>query len=332
MSWTWVVEGPAVDEDATGAGARIVELDALGKQLQRGAEVIGRHVNDVGIQRITDDRYAQRGHLQAQLMGASGAWPQPVQTVRGQQLHLRQRVGRPGFADRLHPAPVLDDAAGQHPREHQRRVDGGPGQIGLVHQPAGEQRLIGAAHLAPRGEQQHPGGQPVQPVRGAQLGQAELPAQPHQRGLGDVPSARHGGQKVRLVDDDDVVVAVQHREVEGHHHLVGQLAIEVHTGPGRQHGGLVDHRPVGGNHFGGKDFGAGRGAEPGGELGQHRTAAQPHPGGSQPVANRQRRRSQLSGTGSRISARASGALARSSSADTSSGWACDRISACTRAV
>ena len=41
---------------------------------------------------------------------------------------------------------------------------------------------------------------------------------------------------------------------------------------------------------------------------------------------------QVSGTGSRISARASGALARSSSAETSSGWACDSTSASTRAL
>ena len=138
---------------------------------------------------------------------------------------------------------------------------------------------------------------------------------------------------MRLVDHHDVVVAVQHRDVERHRHLVGQLAIQVHMRAGGQHRRRVDHRAVGVNHFAGKHFRASL---------AHRTetatrpapaaVAQPHPRRAEPVAHRQRRGTpQLSGTGSRISARASGAAARSASADSSSGCCCDRTSASTRA-
>ncbi|BAX91294.1 ATPase P [Mycobacterium shigaense] len=46
----------AADELAARPADRIVERDALGQQLQRRAEVVGRHVDDVGIQRVTRDR------------------------------------------------------------------------------------------------------------------------------------------------------------------------------------------------------------------------------------------------------------------------------------
>jgi hypothetical protein len=47
-------------------------------------------------------------------------------------------------------------------------------------------------NFAPYGEQQDPGCQPVQPVRGDELGQLQGTAQPHQRGLRDVSTAWHG--------------------------------------------------------------------------------------------------------------------------------------------
>ena len=170
----------------------------------------------------------------------------------------------------------------------------------------------------------------------AELGQPQFAPQPYQRGLRDVPAARHGGQEMRLVDDDDVGVPIQHRDLERYRHLVGQVAVQVDARSGRPHGGVVDHRAVGVDDLPGQHLVAGLRTEPGGQLGQHRPAVQPHPRGSQSVAHRKWRGSgkptQFSGTGSRISARASGALARSSSADTSSGWACDRISASTRAL
>src|ERR1700741_5645524 len=57
---------------------RIGELDALRQQPQRRAEVVRRHVIGVGIQRITLDRYPERGHVHPELVGASGARRQPV--------------------------------------------------------------------------------------------------------------------------------------------------------------------------------------------------------------------------------------------------------------
>jgi hypothetical protein len=89
-----------------------------------------------------------------------------------------------------------------------------------VDRAAGEQRLVRPADLAVSREDQHPGGQPIQSVGGAQLGQSELSAKPHQRRLRDVTSPRHGGQEVWFVDNDEVMVLVQHRDVERHRHLV----------------------------------------------------------------------------------------------------------------
>ena len=91
--------------------------------------------------------------------------------------------------------------------------------------------LVRAAFLGAHGEQHQPGGEPVQPVRGAQCGDAQLPAQPGQRGLGDMAAARGGGQEVRLVGDDDVLVAVHDLHRERHRHLGGQLAVEPHEHP-----------------------------------------------------------------------------------------------------
>ena len=47
-----------------------------------GVEIAGGNVNDVGIQRVTLDRYPQRRHVHPQLVGAPGARRQPVQPVR----------------------------------------------------------------------------------------------------------------------------------------------------------------------------------------------------------------------------------------------------------
>ena len=72
---------------------------------------------------------------------------------------------------------------------------------------------------------------------------------------------------------------MQHRNVEGHRDFVGQVAIEIGAGAGGQHGGVIDHHAVGVDDFPGKDFRAGRRAEPFGQLGQYRSAPQPYPGG-----------------------------------------------------
>ncbi len=166
--------------------------------------------------------------------------------------------GSPGSSNACNRPRSLDDSAAHRHRELQSRVDGRPRQVRLAHLAPREHRLIRAAHLAPRREQQHARRQPVQPVRGRQLRQVEFAPQPHQRRLRDVAAARHRRQEVRLVDHHDVVVAVQHRDVERHRHFVGQIAVQVDVRVRRQHRGRGDHGAVGANHLSGKHFRRGR--------------------------------------------------------------------------
>ena len=53
-----------------------------------------------GIQRVTDDRQPQRRHVHPQLMGAAGAWRQPVQAV-AEMLDQRLGIRLAGFLDGL---------------------------------------------------------------------------------------------------------------------------------------------------------------------------------------------------------------------------------------
>ena len=152
------------------------------------------------------------------------------------------------------------------------RIDRRSCQIRLLHQPPREQGLVRAPQLAARGEQQDSCSQPVQPVCRAQLRQVELAAQPYKCRLRDVAPTWHGRQEVRLVDHDDVVVAVQHRNVERHRHLIAQLPIEVDVRARRQRGGFVDHRTVGQDHLSRKHFRRSLVAPPCPELVNHRPA------------------------------------------------------------
>ena len=154
--------------------------------------------------------------------------------------------------------------------------------------PAREHRLICAAHLTPRREQQHARRQPVQPMSGRQLREIQFPPQPYRRRLRHMPATRHRRQEVRFVDHHDVVVAIQHRNVERHRHFIGQIPVQVDMRIGWQHRGRGHHSSVGGDDFAGKHFRRGGLAEPVRQLNQHRTAAQPYPRGAEPVARRQR--------------------------------------------
>ena len=163
-------------------------------------------------------------------------------------------------------------------------------------------------------------------MRRAELGQIKLAAQPHQRGLRDMRSARHGGQEVRLIHHDDVVVAVEHRNVEGHHDFVGKVAVVVHERAGRHLGARIQHHTVGAENLAGNHLGHRGRAEPPTELVRDVAALQPQPRRTEHVADH------VKGTVSRISARASGAAIRNASAEASSGWVCERTSASTRAI
>jgi len=59
----------------------IRELEAVCQKLQGPREVLGCHVDHVGVQRIVDDRQAQRRHVQAELVRSSGARREAVQAV-----------------------------------------------------------------------------------------------------------------------------------------------------------------------------------------------------------------------------------------------------------
>ncbi|AFE14422.1 hypothetical protein MRGA423_20715 [Mycobacterium tuberculosis RGTB423] len=74
-------------------------------------------------------------------------------------------------------------------------------------------------------------------------------------------------KKCGLSDDDDVGVLMQHWDIEGHRHLVGQVAIQVHNRTGRQHRATVDHRTVVVDHLPGQHLRTGRHAKPCGQLG-----------------------------------------------------------------
>ena len=90
------------------------------------------------------------------------------------------------------------------------------------------------------------------------------------------------------VDHHDVVVLIEHGDVERHRDFVGQFAIEIDVGTTGQHGGVIDHHSVGVDDFSGKDLGPGLGTKPVGQFVDHGSAVQPHPRGSQSVANGQR--------------------------------------------
>ena len=93
----------------------IDEREAVGEKLQRPREVVGRYVNDVGIERIVDHRKAQRRHVHAQLVCAPSPRVQPVQAV-AEVLDERLGVRLTRLLDGLPlPAP-FDDSAAHQPR------------------------------------------------------------------------------------------------------------------------------------------------------------------------------------------------------------------------
>ena len=131
-------------------------------------------------------------------------------------------------------------------------------------------------------------------------------------------TTRHSGQEVRFVDHNDVVVAIEHRQVERNIHLVRQIAVQVDLRTGTKDRLGSHHTALGIDHLAGQHPGAGSLSEANGELREHISTVQPKPGRTDPVTSRQWRPSHVKGTGSRISPRASGAATRSESAASSS--------------
>ena len=95
-----------------------------------------------------------------------------------------------------------------------------------------EEHLVLAPGLGVRGEQQDAGGHAVQAVHGDQVREAELVPEPDQGRFLDVRPAGGGGQEVRLVHDQQVIVLVQD--------------VQLHRDPGlRRQGAVVpDERMV----------------------------------------------------------------------------------------
>ena len=147
--------------------------------------------------------------------------------------------------------PLLDDPAPHDARQVDVRVVRSDGLVGLRDPPVAEEVLVGPASRRVDDEQQQPGRHPVQPVRGAQRRQPEPVAEADEHGLAHVAAAGDRGEEVRLVDDDDLVVAVHDVDVERHRRLVGEIAVEPHHRPrherrrGTQRAVVVDDAPLG---------------------------------------------------------------------------------------
>ena len=164
-------------------------------------------------------------------MGASGVRTQTVEAVaKPDILDQSDLADRVDFAVDDQSPQVTGrflDAIAHGRRGAQRVVERCQRTVFLARESSGEQVLIRRAHLRAGREQQHPGRQAVEPVSGRERVVAEFTPQPHQSGLGDVPPARHGREERRFVDDDNVLVAVQDRQVERDLDLVGQVPIQV---------------------------------------------------------------------------------------------------------
>ena len=169
-----------------------------------------------------------------------------VGPVRPPGPHRRARpASRGGRRDLLHhgaqdPLVLADPAAHGQRESPQDGVGRGAGAagavvggvrqerhglVGLGHGTPFEEQVVGAAGGRVRGEHHDAGRRPVEPVQGHEVIEAELVAQPHQRGLLDEAAARGGGQEVRLVDDHEVLVAVQERVRHGQRGLVGDVPV-----------------------------------------------------------------------------------------------------------
>jgi len=84
--------------------------------------------------------------------------------------------------------------------------------------------VVGAAILRPHAEDEDAGGLAVEAVDRRERRDAQRLAQPHQRGLAQVAAGGDRGQEVGLVDDDQVLVAVQQLQLERHARLGRRVA------------------------------------------------------------------------------------------------------------
>jgi hypothetical protein len=124
-------------------------------------------------------------------------------------------------------AAFLDHPAADRSRKFEIGVVACDGVVDLGDSPLGEKLLIGASDVGTDGEDEHPGSQSIESVRGTELGQIEPPAQQDQRRAGDIGPARHRREEMWLVDHQYVLVVVHYFYRKRHHRLDGRIAVEI---------------------------------------------------------------------------------------------------------
>ncbi len=150
------------------------------------------------------------------------------------QLDVRFAVRLAGLFPGGEHAAGLDDSAAHRARHRESGIEAGDGFVFLAYQAVVEQGLIRATPLGLEHEHDQPGGQPVQPVRRAELGQIQVSPQPHKRGLHDMPAARRSGHEMRFVHDQQVVIAVHEVQRERHRRLLRQVTVKPDERTGRE--------------------------------------------------------------------------------------------------
>ena len=152
----------------------IDERQRPGQEAQGLADVVDGVGQDGGIQRVADDGDAEGRQVQAQLMRPSRAGRQPVASESATHLDQLDRGLGVGWRVRdlagRQDTPVLDDVAVQRERQGQIRAERGDGLVGLDRDPLLEHPLVGRTPASLGREDEHPGGQSVEPVSGSELG------------------------------------------------------------------------------------------------------------------------------------------------------------------
>ena len=123
------------------------------------------------------------------------------------------------------------------------RLGGGHALVFLLDLALFEEHLVLAPGLGVRGEQQDAGGHAVEAVHGDQVREAELVPEPDQRRFLDVRPAGRGGQEVRLVHDQQMIVLMQDVQLHRDPGLRRQGAVVPDEGVVLQRRGAVQGHP-----------------------------------------------------------------------------------------
>ncbi len=173
-----------------------------------------------------------------------------TQSVPGQMPSYPTNLD-PGFTVRLtrnlvrrRCSAVLDDPTLHRARQFQLRIVPSDRGIGLSNLPPGEQGLIGPTLPGLHGEQQHACGDPVQPVQRREVRQIQQPTQSNDRRLDDVRTVRQAGQEMRLVDGDQMLVSVEHLDLERYPRFRCRITIKIDEGIRPERGAFVHRHAV----------------------------------------------------------------------------------------